>query len=308
MGVSSNIPWEQLIWRAENQMLTPFLGAGISRPPLPDADELARILSEQFDYPFREKELMNVAQFGATTVDGSAPKIEVAKIFKAFAPPDFTDRDQPHAILASFPIPIYLTTNYDDYMEQALTATKLRTPRWEVCRWNSGLRDRPSHLSQQEGAVEPSNGSPVVFHLHGHVDDFDSLVLTEDDYLDFMVNARRYESVTTASVQVIPPKINELISSTSLMFLGYGLRDWNLRVLLRALIQSADVTAQKVSVSVQLEPDDTLVEEIGKERAKAYLDKYFEGLRIRVYWGTVEQFLIELRDRREEMKGRGNAA
>ena len=130
-------------------------------------------------------------------------------------------------------------------MEKALLAAN-RSPIWEVCRWNSGLKSRKSFLL---GGEEPEPGRPVVFHLHGHIDDFDSFVLTEDDYLDFMVNARRYESVQATEVQVIPPKVNELISTTSLLFLGYGLRDWNLRVLLRALIQSADVAAQKTSAA-----------------------------------------------------------
>jgi hypothetical protein len=32
---SNNIPWEELVRRIDRTELTPFLGAGISRPPLP---------------------------------------------------------------------------------------------------------------------------------------------------------------------------------------------------------------------------------------------------------------------------------
>jgi len=164
-----------------------------------------------------------------------------------------------------------------------------------VCRWNSGLRRRKSHLAESE----PELGCPVVFHLHGHIDDPDSFVLTEDDYLDFMVNARRYESASDTTLQVLPPKVDELISTTSLLFLGYGLRDWNLRVLLRALVESADRSSQRISVSVQLEPDDSLVESVGRKAAIRYLEDYFAGLKMRVYWGSAESFLVELAQRWE---------
>jgi hypothetical protein len=233
---------------------------------------------------------MEVAQYGATTVDSLSPKNAVQAILRAATLPDFSASAQPHGILACFPLTVYLTTNYDDYMEQALAA-RGRTPVTEICRWNSGLRNRPSSLLD---TPTPDVGRPVVYHLHGHIDDPDTFVLTEDDYLDFMVNLRRFESAAQ-SVQVLPPKIDELISSTSLLFLGYGLRDWNLRVLLRALIQSADVSSQKLSVSVQLAPDDSMVVAMGRDRAIQYLEAYFDDLKIVVYWGTVEEFLAELR-------------
>src|SRR3954452_20818588 len=91
--------------------------------------------------------------------------------------------------------------------------------------------------------------------------------------------------------------VERLLSTTSLLFIGYALRDWNLRVLLRALVNSADVSSQRFSVSVQLEPGDTLVREVGGEAAAVtYLEKYFEGLKIRVFWGTAQDFLTELKE------------
>jgi hypothetical protein len=294
----SDIPWGRLITRIERQELTPFLGAGISHPPLPSAAELAIMLAESCGYPFRARELMQVAQYSATIEDGSTPKEWVQETFAAVPDPNFSDPAQPHALLASLPIPVYLTTNYDMYMEKALDHTN-RSPRSEICRWNSGLRLR---YQDQFGESEPEVGAPVVFHLHGSVENCDSFVLTEDDYLDFMVNARRYESATDATLRVIPPKVDELIALNSLLFLGYGLRDWNLRVLLRTLVQSADRSSQKLSVSVQLEPDDKMVEAVGKDAAIRYLEKYFEGLNIRVYWGRLDDFLIELRRRWDESR------
>ncbi len=299
----TDFPWDRLLTRIENEKLTPFLGAGISRPPLPNSDELAARLADYCGYPFRSGDLMEVAQYAATIDDGGAPKEFVQALFNKVADPDFRDPRQPHGLLASLPIPVYLTTNYDTYMEKALK-TKGRPPRSEICRWNSGLR--LSH-GDRDGMsdLEPIAAQPVVFHLHGSVEDSDSFVLTEDDYLDFMVNARRYEGATDAALRVIPPKVDELIALNSLVFLGYGLKDWNLRVLLRILIQSADRSAQKLSVSVQLEPDDRVVEAVGKQAAIEYLEQYFKGLNIRVYWGKLDDFLAELKQRWDDSRGPG---
>lgn len=287
------IPWEELVKRIERGKLTPFLGAGISAPPLLDGATLAEELASRCNYPFRHnRDLMSIAQFWATTLDASAPKGAVEELFRGVADPDFGDPRQAHAALASLPIPVYLTTNYDDYMEKALAAAR-RPAQVEVCRWNSALRRRRSVLLEGGPPVD----RPVVFHLHGHIDDPDSFVLTEDDYLDFMVNTRRYESDGDPSRNVLPPFVEELVSTTSLLFLGYGLRDWNLRVLLRALVESADRSSKMLSVSVQLEPEDSFIESIGRENAHEYLERYFSGLNMRVYWGTAESFLGELRDR-----------
>jgi hypothetical protein len=293
----SNIPWNMLVGRFRDGLVTPFLGAGISRPPLPGAGELATMLAAEYErvqerpYPFQSRELMPVAQYWATMVDNQEPKRAVKSIFEQFDPPDFKAPGQPHAVLAEFDCPVYLTTNYDDYLEEALRQ-RGRTPVTEVCRWSSGLSDRPSHLSE----CEPEVGKPVVFHLHGHMDDPESMVLTEDDYLDFMVNVRRVTTSDT-SLLALPPKIDELIRGTSLLFLGYGLRDWNLRVLLRALVENREPSSKKVGVSVQLEPDKSLVLEPSLDEAISYLEQYFEGPKLRVFWGTAGEFLAEVRRR-----------
>jgi SIR2-like protein len=286
-------PWQTIIESIEDGGLTPFLGAGVSNPPLPSARELADEMAKATEYPFKSRDLMEVAQYSATLTDPSKPKRFVRKHFERIPDPNFRDRTQAHAILASLPIPIYLTTNYDTYMEKALAAHR-RPAKSQICRWNSGLKLRYKDTTNDH---EATAGSPVVYHLHGSVEDHDTFVLTEDDYLDFIVNARRFDGESDPAQRVIPPSVDELIALNSLMFVGYGLKDWNLRVLLRTLVQSADKSAQKLSVSVQLEPDDGVVEAVGKPAAIKYLNKYFEGLRIVVYWGKLDTFLSELGNR-----------
>ena len=50
------------------------------------------------------------------------PKERVADSFKGYAAPDFSAPDEPHSVLSRLPLPIYMTTNYDDLMIRALKA------------------------------------------------------------------------------------------------------------------------------------------------------------------------------------------
>lgn len=296
---ANQIPWNRLIQRIQRQRLTPFLGSAISHPPLPTGSGLAEAMAQACRYPFRSRELMEVAQYWATTEEPSAPKEFVQDLIARAGPVDLTRPDQPHALLASLPIPAYLTTNYDTYMEQALAPG--HTPHSEFVLWNSTLQlqyqDRPP-------VPEPTVGTPVVYHLHGSTESADSFVITEDDYLDYIVNSRRYEGADTR-LRVISPKIDALIAVNSLLFLGYSLRDWNLRVLLRTLVQSASRSSKIINVSVQLAPGDELVEAVGRPAAIGYLNEYFQGLNIKVYWGTLADFLVELLQRWEEARASG---
>jgi hypothetical protein len=156
------------------------------------------------------------------------------------------------------------------------------------------MRRHESYLARNEPDVE----HPVVFHLHGHVEFSESLVVTEDDYLDFMVNVQRKTS--RAEDAVLPPKVEAALADTSLLFLGYGLRDWNLRVLLRALVAHAESTGRRTSVSVQLSPSEEVVSPARRDKALEVLTRYFGALSLSVYWGSAEEFIRDLQEAQTE--------
>src|SRR5258708_2955176 len=97
-----------------------------------------------------------------------------------------------------------------------------KSPRQELCRWNSVSRKQPS-IFDSTGFV-PSKDEPVVYHLHGHDKLAESLVLTEDDYLDFLSSLARDQLL-------IPARIQEALTQSALLFIGYRLADWSFRVL-----------------------------------------------------------------------------
>src|SRR5215831_11510275 len=178
-GSLSDSDWKLLLHRIKEGRCTPFLGAGASFPALPLGGGLAERWSSEHSYPLADRtDLPRVAQYLAVTYDSMFPKEELANSFKKCAPPDFSARDEPHSVLSKLPLPIYMTTNYDDFMIRALKAQGREGVR-ETCRWKSDIKHLPSEF--EKGYV-PSAQQPVVFHLHGYLDETKSMVLTEDDH------------------------------------------------------------------------------------------------------------------------------
>jgi hypothetical protein len=288
--------WKILLRRIKDGRCTPFLGAGACFGVLPLGSDIAQGWTKEYKYPLDDSsDLARVAQFLAVTKDAMTPKELVLEQFQGVTPPDFSEPDEPHRALADLPLPVYMTTNYDDFMVQALK-NRNKDPKRELCRWNSYLRellkDQPS-IFESEFGFSPSVANPLVFHLHGHDGLPESLVLTEDDYLDFLVNISRDQ-------YLLPPRIQQALAGTSLLFIGYRLADWSFRVLFRGLITSMEPSLRRISVTVQLPPKPIDGSDITQQRAQAYLDKYFDKIDVRVYWGTAREFAAELRRRWKE--------
>jgi hypothetical protein len=278
--------WDTLLRRIKRRKCTPFLGAGACCGVLPLGSEIAQEWAQKHCYPLKDPgDLVRVAQFLAVERgDPMFPKEEILdQFFTGIAPPDFTEPDEPHGVLADLPLPIYMTTNYDDFMVQALKSRN-KDPKRELCRWNQLVKDRPCIFDSEPG-FRPTVANPVVFHLHGHNPLPESLVLTEDDYLDFLVNISKDQ-------ELLPPRIQEALAGASLLFIGYSLADWSFRVLFRGLVTSTEPSLRRISVTVQLPAASTEVQK--------YMDKYFNRIDVRVYWGTAREFAAELRQRWEE--------
>jgi hypothetical protein len=273
--------WERLLARILDGKCTPFLGAGASVGTLPLGGDVARRWAAEEGYPLEDEfDLARVAQFVSINGDPMWPKEKICTELRGLGPPDFDRPGEPHAALAELPISLYVTTNYDDFMIQALRGVGKKPVR-ELCRWNEFMREMPS-VFDGDGFV-PTVDEPVVYHLHGTLDVPESIVLTEDDYLDFLVAVSRREDV-------LPPQIQGALASTSLLFLGYKLADANFRVLHRGLISRSPPGLRRVSIAVQIPPADS-------DTARAYLARYFNAMSVSVYWGDVAEFAQILRDR-----------
>jgi hypothetical protein len=72
---------------------------------------------------------------------------------------------------------------------------------------------------------------------------------------------------------------------SSLVMLGYSLRDWDFRVVFRGVIKPRPSAMQMKNVAIQLE--DTPLE-------KEFVKKYLHQANFEVEWGHTHQFIQEL--------------
>lgn len=274
--------WNLMLARISDGLCTPFLGAGAVAHAVPLGAEIARRWAQTHGYPLDDPHnLARVAQFLAVHQDDAMyPKELLCEELRATPTREVAALTDPHAVLSRLPLPVFITTNYDDSMYDALVAAG-KDPRREVCRWNRSpaLAAEPSPFADL--AYSPTPANPIVYHLHGRLDVPESLVLTEDDYLDFLVTVAR-EPAT------LPHHIQRALAGTSLLFVGYRLADWDFRVIHRGLVAATEASLRRLSVTVQLTID---------EAARDYLDRYFGALKLRVYWGSAADFAQDLSDR-----------
>jgi SIR2-like domain len=279
--------WQLLLGRIKSGNCTPFLGAGACAGTLPLGGDVAARWAREFDYPLGDaRDLARVAQFLAVRMgDAMAPKERISEEFRRFSEPAVTGDGEPHSVLAELPLPIFITTNYDGFMANALRRAR-KDPQSEICRWNRSpaVKGEPVVLTS---GFAPTPARPVVFHLHGRLEVPESLVLTEDDYLDFLVAVSREQ-------RLLPHQIKKALAGASLLFIGYRLADWNFRVLHRGLVMAGESSLRRLSVTVQLH---------AASAEREYLEKYFGAMNVRVYWGDASDFASELRERWSRFDG-----
>lgn len=266
--------------------VVPFFGAGVNltgrseeaawtpaqRELLPSGVELAQHLASWCDYPEKDHwNLARVSQYAVMT-QGSGPLFEeLHGLFNADFPPTvlhhffatLRPRLQAKGYLRSDdPLrrqPLLVTTNYDDLLERAFLAAG--EPFHLVAYVAEGSnRGKFTHTAPggKSRLIERPNDytgllddhSPVVLKIHGAVDraDFegDSYVITEDHYIDYLTR--------TDLSNLLPVPLPARLTKSHLLFLGYGLRDWNLRVILYRIWGDRKLSYK--SWAVQLAPGE----------------------------------------------------
>lgn len=201
----------------------------------------------------------------------------------------------PLRILAQLDFKVFLTTSPHYFIEQALKHYN-KTPHTKAYPWKNSLkRSRSTIYSEMD--FEPEVDMPLVFHLHGIDDEASSLVLTEDDYFEFLVNISR----ELRNEKIIPNVVLDAISSSQLLLIGYHIHAWDFRVLLHGMIkdQPNPDPERPRNFIVQLDPKE--VHGVSDpEKFQGYLKEYFGGINFDIYWGNSHCFLQELWQRWED--------
>lgn len=286
--------WDRLVEQLQEGDCTPFLGAGASSPTLPTGGDLGRRWATKYGYPLGDgSNLPEVMQY-ASVIEGDPVTIKrrVANELSSYGEPNYTDPTEPHALLAKLPLRTFLTTNYDSFMTRALERNGKR-PVTAVCPWYGGAEDDPGTSLPPD--YEPRRDDPLVYHLHGRLEFPASLVLTERDYVEFLVNIAK--DVGAGARRVVPHQVLLALTRQPLLFIGYSLRDWNFRTLFQGFVGAMPDVQRRRHISVQLKPDGSLADDGARHRAEEYLTRYYEGFNIAVYWGSAKDFCTELHSR-----------
>ena len=314
--------WPALVGSITRGKCTPILGHGLLDHFIGSTREVAQHLALKHHFPLNpaaRDDLPQVAQFLAVKQDVDLLRDELTYAFRtalaAHAPEPLVaeasldtqlshvgaqrrsaDAGEPHRVLASLPLPIFLTATPDRLLADALSEGA-KAPQVQICPWN-----RHGELNQLP-LVPPTVQRPLVYHLFGRLDDPESLVLTEDDYFRYLIGVTRNE-------ELLPKVVGSALVNTALLFLGFRLDDWNFRVLFQSVMNLAgsELRRRYTHVAVQLDPQEGLM--LDPQAARDYLKTYFGPAaaltyqtNISIYWGSAEDFLRELLPRLAQQMG-----
>jgi DNA-binding SARP family transcriptional activator len=263
--------------------LVPVLGSEVG--------ELARLLAERFDFPEEEgPELTRIAQYAALT-KGSGPLYdELHELLGARAAPTPIHRffaALPRALRdRGAPQQLIVTTGYDLALEEAFLAAG---EEFDVVSYLASGRDHGKvfHLAPDGTArvIDVPNTyatelqleqRPTILKLHGGVDPapertWESFVITEDDYIDYLPSSDLAAAV--------PVALTARLRRSHFLFVGYGMREWNLRLLLSRLWAGASVNYRSWAVAPAVPPvERAFWRSRGVELIEAPLEDYVDAL------------------------------
>lgn len=259
MALGDSIPnFDRIVQAIRRGRCIPFLGAGVSNsfrdwrngqadvPGSPSSAELKEILERVLRTKPRPSpeldrvplvDLPSVAEFYVYFDSGQRSEIEETvkqAIRRARCPRPI------HWVLTGIPsIRCVFTTNYDQLIEEACRACKrnLLGPyvydQSKVVEQTKPenvpidiLTDRPF---LPDGKAPPEGYPLLLYKMHGCVQHPDSLLITTYDYVKYIASWRDERLG-------MPKEFRDLLVKNTILFLGYGLGDWNFRVIWEAMI------------------------------------------------------------------------
>ena len=261
--------------------LVPVLGPGVGGVA---GHELATLLATRFELELDGRGLAYVSQAVAAR-NGIGPlhdelHLALARDFEpsllhrwlAGLPPLLRHRSLPQQLIVS--------TSFDTGVERAFADTGEEL---DVVVYLASGRDRGKFLhicpSGESVVVEQPNAytglaleqRSVLLKIHGHVDhgatrELESFAVSEDDHIDYLAGVE--------AAGTVPVQIAARLRRSHLLFLGYAVDDWSLRVFLRRVWGHDRLAYRSWAVQSAAE---SLARELWRERGVDAYDVALDG-------------------------------
>jgi len=206
--------------------------------------DLATHLAAAFGYPSdRAHDLARVSQYVAT-MNGSGPlydelhrrfeeAVEPQPVhrFLAALPRVLRERGAPHQLIVSTRYDLALERAFEEVGEEVDVVTYVATGSSRGKFWHRAPGQEPCAIDVPNTyATELSlDRRTILLKLHGAVDpyperEWESFVITEDDYIDYLGRSDVASSV--------PVALAARLRRSHFLFIGYEMVDWNLRLVM----------------------------------------------------------------------------
>jgi hypothetical protein len=324
--------WAALATDIEAGQFVPILGPGLVESSFGSTRTMARKWAERYEFPLAPRDRDDLAQVAQYLVYRQSRKYAVAELRKQLVnqvresyPRELKDAGRQqgrdllncdiyegllnelmthvgraqrhsdpadvHRLLARLPIKVFVNANRDNLLRDALIEQG-KSPQVQLCTWKV-VNDMPKQIGPvaPKGYL-PSVQQPLVFHVFGNLEYPDSLVLTEDDYFDFLTSVTRAESLKKLA---IPSAVSSAFAASGWLLLGFQPDDWDFRVLLRGILKQPGNRQGEdcVRVAVQINPTEGLL--IDPDLATEYVSSFFQAQgKMVTFWGTAGAFMTKL--------------
>jgi DNA-binding SARP family transcriptional activator len=264
-----------------------------------DVGELTSRLAERFDYSDNGSSLPRVAQYVAvmkgsgplydelhTLLEAEVPPTAIHRFF-ASLPPLLRERGVPHQLLVTTSYDLALETAFLEAGEEFDVVSYVATgpQRGKFCHISPDGSGRIIDLPNTYATELSLEERTVILKLHGQVDhgptrEWESFVVTEDDYIDYLTRS----DVAGA----VPVGLAAKLRRSHFLFLGYTMADWNLRVILNRLWGDQPLTYRSWAVQPDAMP---LEREFWRRR-----DVDVDQLSLAEYIDTLARYVAVARD------------
>jgi hypothetical protein len=227
----SAIP-QRLVEAARQRNLVPLVGAGISKQAGDAFPNWHELLARMKEYAVADgflpgsegseiDRLLDRGQFlmAAEAIRRAFPSDEYERFLEEQFNPAWAQPVDIHRALFRLQPPLILTTNYDRLIEDACSQQHGRAP--------TVVTYRDTHIAQRYLQSGRPPQHPILFKIHGSVDEPQSIVLSDRDYRDLIYRQTGYRIVLSA-----------IFLTHIVVMLGFSLADREIILLLETLRES----------------------------------------------------------------------